>query len=158
MAHVLGIDEDTGARVSHGKWKYDITKELGLLPDHCYIKPKKNIYLTDGKAKVLLEKDGQPVLTAYNFGKGKGIYLPSFEVSQENTRLLLNLILYASGEGFGGKYLTDNPLTECAYYPESRTLVVLNNSGTFQKTVIETEYGRKEVSLEPYGNKVFKIQ
>lgn len=23
MAHVLGIDEDTGARICHGKWQYD---------------------------------------------------------------------------------------------------------------------------------------
>ena len=24
MAHVLGVDEDTGARVVHGKWSYEV--------------------------------------------------------------------------------------------------------------------------------------
>jgi beta-D-galactosyl-(1->4)-L-rhamnose phosphorylase len=102
MAHILGIDKDTGARVSHGRWIYDVTEVKGLLPDNCHIKAGKNLYLTDGNAKVLMEEDGMPVLTVYPFGRGMGIYLPSFEISQENTRLLLNLILYAGGENLDG--------------------------------------------------------
>ena len=46
--------------------------------------------------------------------------------------------------------MTDNLHTECAYYPESRTLVVINNSDTVQKTSVETHAGIKELTLEPY--------
>lgn len=157
MAQVLGIDKDTGARVSHGRWSYDITKEEKLLPVNCFIKPKKNLYLTDGKAKVFLEEEGMPVLTAYPFGKGMGIYLASFEVNRENTRLLLNLILYAGGEKLDGKYITDNTMAECAYYPESKTLVVINNSNTEQTTAIDTDFGKVTVTLEPFENKIITM-
>jgi beta-D-galactosyl-(1->4)-L-rhamnose phosphorylase len=83
-----------------------------------------------------------------------GIYLPSFEISQENTRLLLNLILYAGGENLDGEYITDNTMTECAFYPESKTLVVLNNSDTEQTAAMNTAYGKVTVTLEPYENKI----
>jgi beta-D-galactosyl-(1->4)-L-rhamnose phosphorylase len=157
MAHVLGIDKDTGAKVSHGRWNYKITKVEDLLPLHSYIKPKQNLYLTDGKAKILAEENGLPTMTSYDFGKGRGIYLSSFEVSLENTRLLLNLLLYAARKDLGGKYITDNPLMECAYYPESKTLVIINNSDTKQNTILETEFGRVAVSLEAYENKLYKM-
>lgn len=157
MAHVLGVDEDTGARVSHGKWEYHVEEEKGLLPDNYHIEPKENIYLTDGKAKVLAEKTGRPVLTAYSFGEGMGIYLPSFRLSLENTRMLFQIILYAGREGMDGKYITDNPFTECAYYPESRTLVLLNNSDTEQTTRIKTDYGSITAALEAFESKILEL-
>ncbi len=157
MAHVLGIDEDTGARVCHGKWNYTLSKENGLFPENSFIKSRDNIYLTDGKARVLAKENGKPALTAHNFGAGVGIYLSSFEVTLENTRMLLNLILFAGKEDLSGKYITDNPLTECTYYPESKTLVVLNNSNKQQTAIVQTEYGEKTISLEPYDNKILLI-
>ena len=97
-----------------------------------------------------MEKDGNPVLTVHDFGKGKGIYLSSFQFGPANTRLLYQLIRYAGGEDVTGIYMTDNLYTECAYYPESKTLVVINNSDTQQKTRVETHAGTKELTLEPY--------
>ena len=35
---------------------------------------KPNRYLTDGKAHVILEEAGAPLLTVHGFGHGKGIY------------------------------------------------------------------------------------
>lgn len=52
-----------------------------------------------------------------SFGRGLGIYMGGFSYTAENTRMLLNLLLYAGGEALDGLYLTDNPCTECAYYP-----------------------------------------
>jgi 1,3-beta-galactosyl-N-acetylhexosamine phosphorylase len=157
MAHVLGIDEDTGTKVCHGKWKYTVAEESGLLPKNSFIKSRDNMYLTDGKARVLAEENGMPALTAYDFGAGLGIYLSSFKVTLENTRMLLNLIMFAGKEELNGNYITDNPLTECTYYPESRTLVVLNNSDEKQTAVVQTEFGEKIISLEPYDNKILLI-
>ncbi|MGN6715656.1 1,3-beta-galactosyl-N-acetylhexosamine phosphorylase [Anaerocolumna jejuensis] len=158
MAHVLGIDEDTGARVCHGKWTYTVTEEKGLLPENSFIKARNNLYLTDGKARVLAEENEMPVLTVHNFGDGSGIYLSSFEVNPVNTRMLLNLILFGGKEDLAGSYLTDNPLTECAYYPESNTLVVLNNSDTKQNTIVKTGLGNRAISLEPYENKILRLE
>lgn len=150
MSHVLGIDEDTGERICHGKWQFKAEDTDGLVPRGTALSAKPNRYLTDGKANVLLEKDGEPLLTIHDFGKGKGIYLSSFEFTPENTRLLYQLIRYAGGEGITGMYMTDNLYTECAYYPESKILVVINNSDTLQKTCVETHIGMKELVLEPY--------
>lgn len=150
MSHVLGIDEDTGERICHGKWQFKAEDTDGLVPQETELCSKPNRYLTDGKANVLLEKDGAPVLTVHDFGKGKGIYLSSFEFTPANTRLLYQLIRFAGGEGITGMYMTDNLYTECAYYPESKTLVVINNSDTAQKTCVETHIGMKKLTLEPY--------
>ncbi|WP_339800401.1 1,3-beta-galactosyl-N-acetylhexosamine phosphorylase [Paenibacillus sp. FSL R5-0744] len=150
MAHLLGVDEDTGSRVAHGKWTYEVKDELGLVPIGASITPKNNIYLTDGAAAVVNETDGLITLSTHAFGKGKGIYLPSFTFSFENTRLLLNLIRFAGNEFTETKYITDNLYTECAYYPESKILVVINNSDQLQSTTIHTEYGQQTLELDPY--------
>ncbi|MED9926631.1 MAG: 1,3-beta-galactosyl-N-acetylhexosamine phosphorylase C-terminal domain-containing protein, partial [Lachnospiraceae bacterium] len=83
-----------------------------------------------------------------------GIYLSSFQVNLWNTRMLYQLIRYAGGEGTFGSYMTDNLYTECAYYPESKKLVVINNSGDTQKTIIKTAKGDVTVELAPFATKI----
>lgn len=157
MAHVLGIDEDTGARVCHGKWSFEVAPDCELIPEGVTVKTKKNLYLTDGKAKVLLADGQEPLLTVYECGKGKGIYLAGFELNAANTRLLYQLILYAGGEELSGLYMTDNLYTECAYYEKSGQLVVINNSDQEQKTSVRTEQGRRETVLKPYETIFMKL-
>jgi beta-D-galactosyl-(1->4)-L-rhamnose phosphorylase len=150
MAHVLGIDEDMGARVCHGKWSFQTETIDGLLPEKSLVNGKANLYLTDGKAKVLSSQDGIASMTVNEFGKGKGIYLAGYQQNLENTRMLLNLILFAGNEDLNGMYLTDNIYTECAFYPDSKTLAILNNSDHKQVTSVKTEKGLKTVELDAY--------
>ena len=157
MAHVLGIDEDTGARVCHGKWSFTADDTEEILPEGATVLPKEHLYLTDGKAQVLLAEDDKPLVTVNQFGKGKGIYLASFQVDLENTRMLYQLIRYAGGEGVSGLYMTDNLYTECAYYPESKRLVVINNSDKEQTTTIPTGQGDKTVTIAPYDTTFMEI-
>ena len=157
MAHVLGIDEDTGARVCHGKWNFEADDIEEILPEGATVEPKDHLYLTDGKARVLLADDDRPLITVNDFGKGKGIYLASFRQDLENTRMLYQLIRYAGGEGMSGLYMTDNLYTECAYYPESGKLVVINNSDVEQTTTIPTEKGDKTVTLAAYDTTFTEI-
>lgn len=154
MAAVLGVDEDTGAKVCHGKWEFDTDEVEGLLPAGCCVTPRENRFLTDGQARVLLAHDGNPDLTLHAFGKGLGIYLGGFSFTPENTRMLLNLLLYAGGEALDGLYLTDDPYMECAYYPDAGKLVVINNSDTRKTTTVKTEQGSRTVTLEAFGQKV----
>lgn len=150
MSHVLGVDEDTGARVCHGRWQFETADPEGLIPEGAFVARRENRFLTDGKAQVLMSDGGCPLVTVNRFGDGKGIYLASFEKSAANIRMLYQLIRWAGGEGVTGEYMTDNLQTECAYYPESRRLVVINNSGEPQKTLVMTGSGSREVSLAPY--------
>ena len=110
------------------------------------------------KAKVLAADGPVPTLTVNRFGKGYGIYLASFEKTIENTRMLLNLIRMAGGELENGLYLTDNAYTECAYYPGSGRLVVINNSDQPQTTNVLTKNGSVEVSLEAYATKMLAVE
>ena len=132
MAHVLGIDEDTGARICHGRWQYEVQPVDGLMPEGSSIRGRNGLYLTDGNARVVAEADGTPAMTINDFGRGKGIYMSHYNISLENTRMLFNTILFAGGEALDGEYITDNPYTECAYYPASNMLVIINNSGETQ--------------------------
>lgn len=159
MAHVLGVDGDTADRVCHGKWAFEVDEAAAgrVMPAGAAVPEKLRCHLTDGRASVLAAHDGNPLLARNVFGKGQGIYLSGFEVNNANTRLLLNLILDAGGEAPNGLYLTDNAEMECAFYPESRTLVVINNAETVQECKINTEYGVQQVRLEAFDTEIRQI-
>lgn len=159
MAHVFGVDEDIIDRVCHGKWAFEVDKTAAdkVMPKGAAIPEGTKCHLTDGKASVLAEQDGNPLLVRNPFGKGEGIYLSGFSLDNANTKMLLNLILDAGGEAADGLYLTDNAQMECAFYPQSRTLVVINNAETTQECHIKTEYGVEEIKLEAFDTIIKKI-
>ena len=156
MANVLGIDKDTGAKVCHGKWQFTVdekAKEL-IFPQGAYVPAANNLFLTSSDAKVLAEKDGIPVAVVNDFGKGKGVYLSKFEKSNANNRMLLNLMLYAMGASSEQKFITNHPDAECAYYPASKKLVVINNSDKALATSVKTNEGTKEFYLNPFETQI----
>ena len=147
MGHVLGIDKDTGDRVCHGKWtkcekqvltlkNRDTVPVESLLIDGCTVGNCQGIYLTRSETEVLRYENDIPVVTAAAFGNGVGIYLASYRHTLENARMLMNLILYSSGERLGQDGITDNPYVDCAYYPESHKLIFANNSDRPQKSSV----------------------
>ena len=71
--------------------------------------------------------------------------------------MLFNTILLAGGEAFDGEYITDNPYTECAYYPASNMLVIINNSGETQTASVKTEAGVKSATLEAYDTAIIQM-
>lgn len=157
MAPVLGVDEDTGAKVCHGKWQFTVTDSEGVLPEGAFVPEKENRFLTDGKATVWMAHEGTPDLATHEFGKGLGIYMSGFSYTLENTRMLLNLLVAAGDKESDGLYLTDNLYTECAYYPEIGKLVVINNSDQTQTTSVKTEKGVKTFTIEAYDQAVMDL-
>ncbi|MBQ8030442.1 MAG: 1,3-beta-galactosyl-N-acetylhexosamine phosphorylase, partial [Butyrivibrio sp.] len=158
MSSVLGVDKDTPARACHGKWSFDKTVIDGLIPEGSYVPLRCRVHLTDGNAKVLLSEKETPLLTVNDFGKGKGIYLSTFETCDKNNRLLLNLLLLAKGEGLNGKFITDNALVECAYFAKSKKLVVINNASTTQQTNIQGDNGQITVKdLDPFETRIIEV-
>ena len=157
MAPVLGVDEDGGDRVCHGRWSYSTVKASELLPAGASVGCNPKVYLTDGDAIVLQQENGVPTLTVHAFGDGKGIFLGGYQTSLENTRMLQNLILEGCGISVTQPYLTDNLYTECAYYPDSKTLVVVNNTDIEQITSIHTSHGLITVQLAPCAMQVITM-
>ncbi|MBR3108067.1 MAG: 1,3-beta-galactosyl-N-acetylhexosamine phosphorylase [Clostridia bacterium] len=154
MAHVLGIDLDTGARVCHGKWEYKIEKGIRIQAGSAGLKDKERLYLTDGKAKVLADADGVPQMTFNRFGKGLGVYLSDFAVSLQNTRMLLDILLYAANLTDTAPYITGDCRAEAAYYPADKTLIVINNTEACVETTVSLPDGNwLNVSLAPLETK-----
>lgn len=157
MSHVLGVDLDLGERVCHGKWTYELEKNAEFIPEEAQIHAREGIYLTDGKAKVWMEDNHIPTMTSYEFGKGQGIYLASYEHNLSNTRLLLNMLLYTTGKWMDRELVTDNEKTECVYYDASKTLVVYNNSDEYCFTSVQVEQETYSIELKPYDTVTVQI-
>ena len=158
LAPVLGLDEDTGSRVCHGRWRFEAESMPGLVPDGASVHARDGVYLTDGTAHVLMAEHGLPVLTAHPFGKGVGLYLSEFKISPENTLLLRNLILYYAARPPRAFYLSDDPFVECAYWPESRTLAIVNNSGVARTAELRrADSPIVRAELNPFGMTVLTV-
>lgn len=154
MAPVLGVDEDTGSRVCHGKWKFRQEEIPGLLPEGCDLPDTEDRFLTDGTAEVLISKNGNPKLALHKFGKGSGVYMSGYRYSTANVRLLLNILLYVTGIGLNASYITSNENTECSCFPEAHKLIIANNSDQEQETTVQTEKGQISCTI-PAFDEVF---
>lgn len=148
MEPVLGVDMDLGDRVCHGHFANNLKKE-SWVPEDYEVKTKDHVFISREDTEVLKEQDGKAVITKKVCGKGAGYYMTDFDVNDVSTRMLLDLILKIAGEK-EPLYITDNYLCECAYYPGSDTLVIINNSDKKQTTTVKTEKGNVTVTIEPF--------
>ena len=118
----------------------------GLIPEGATLKPHDHLYLTDGDTRVLAAVDGTPAIATHAFGRGRGVYLAGFEYSPCNARMLLNLLLWATGKQ-DSLWLTDDPAAECAWYPDARRLVIINNDPEPRTVTVTTDRGPLTVAL-----------
>ncbi len=157
MARVLGVDEDMGARVCHGRWPVAERPVEGLVPRGASLVTHDHIYLTDGDTRVLAAVDGAPAIAAHDFGKGRGVYLAGFSYSPENARMLLNLLLWATGRGLDAEALSDDAAVECAWFAAQRSLVAVNNADTPRTAHIRMAWGDVAVSLDACETKMLQV-
>ena len=160
-AEILGVDMENGDSICKGKMSFTPVKEHFIARDTkkapSFHNATRGVYLLSENAKVLFS-DGENVTAAANeFGSGRSVYLSGFEYSFENTRLLYRALLWASrNEDKAVCYLPDDPACECAYFEDSKTLVVINNADEDRKTKIETPAGTIEVSVVAGGIEVLR--
>lgn len=157
MSHVLGVDIDMGERSCHGVWRYEPCWPMFLETVDESLPGKSNVYLTDGNACVWLERDGAPMLTCNDFGKGKGIYLSTYRYSAKNTRLLLQLVHHAANIPLELDFVPDNPYVECAWFSAACTLALINNSDAPQEGHVYA-YGQEiAFALEAYQIRAIQL-
>ena len=156
LAHVLGVDEDTGARICHGRRTFDVVErpDVHVLPECLGDNP--HLYLTDGRSEVLCEKGGVPQMVIHPFGAGVGVYMSDFAVSPESTAMLLELLTAVTGCS-DGLYLADDRRVEAGYFPADRTLVALNNADSVVETSVRTGFGEIPLKLEPLEMRFVKL-
>jgi beta-D-galactosyl-(1->4)-L-rhamnose phosphorylase len=79
----------------------------------------------------------RPQLVVNNFGEGRGVYFSGFKYNALNSRVLARALYWAAGkEKQWNTWQSDNPLLECAWFPKSGKLIVVNNSLQTQKGII----------------------
>jgi beta-D-galactosyl-(1->4)-L-rhamnose phosphorylase len=164
LSHVLGLDRDRGERIANGKYQYAapaphfITANLAGAPD--FGKDLSDLYVLSAGTRVLAEQDGSPCIATHAFGRGRSVYLSGFKFTYENTRLLHRALFWAAAqEKQFPVWNCSNLRTESAYFPRKGKLVVINNAGTPQKTVVTLGNGRsrKTVRLAAHGIKILDL-
>ncbi len=158
LAHVLGVDRETGSTLGKPKRKYHKPGRTHFIledsdDDLDFGKDVDNIYVIEKDTQVLADRDESPQVSVRQFGKGHATYLSGFKFTPANTRLLHRALCWAAGrEADFRPWTCSNVRTDCAYYPKSKKLVVINNSDEPQQTkVFDAEGNTMDVTLKPYG-------
>ena len=157
MAHVLGVDEDDGARVCHGRFAVTATDEDSLVPPGVSLRRKERLYLVDAETRVLLADSDLPLLTLHPFGKGQGIYLTSFSYSSVHTQLLYRLLCYGAKFTDGGIFRPVEIDADCAYFPAPGKLAVLNNATYKRKLHVQTPNRLLAVTVAAHGMEIVDV-
>ena len=106
---------------------------------------------------MLMERDGVPLLTVNDFGKGKAIYLSGFRCSAESARMLLELICLCNRCDVDA-YVCNNSNIEIAYFESCNAYVVANSSSESQTGEILSNNGRKiNVTLDATEMKLIEL-
>ena len=163
LANILGLDRETGRSLGMGRRKYSkvdqhfILEDLG--GDIDFGNDTDNIFILSNETQVLADKENSPKIAVNEYKKGRSVYLSGFKFTPQNTRILHRTLCWAAKKENAYKPWTSaNINTECAYYPNSGKLVVVNNSDNDQKTnVYDTNEKSHSVTLEPYGIKVIEL-
>jgi beta-D-galactosyl-(1->4)-L-rhamnose phosphorylase len=155
--------------VANGKYKYaapavpvakhfitaDVTGPLELGCD------TGDLYVLSEKTEVLAEREGSPQLAVHGFGQGRSVYLSGLKFSPENTRLLHRALFWAAAqEAKWGTWQSANVRTEATWFAKAGKLVVINNAGEPQETVVTLGDGRasRDVRLEAHGIAIIDVK
>lgn len=142
LAHILGVDRDTGAKKSLNHYTYECGGEPHFITVDNYEPPDfgktvDGIFLFSNGTRVLTQLGGCPGVSVNTFGRGRAVYFSGYTHSIMNTRLLHRALCWAGGnEDEYLRWSSSNPYIETAYYAGSGKLVVINNSGEEQSAVI----------------------
>lgn len=156
LADVMGVDKEVGATLQSATVRAEvrphfITEDLaGAKAD--FGTHETFVYVCD-PATDLVAANGLHVLAAAkSFGKGRSVFFGALPYDLANARLLHRAIFWAAGrEKILKQWFSENPRTDCAYYPKTGKLAVVNNSAMAQTTVVYDSQGAaRTVSLKPY--------
>jgi len=157
MAHILGVDVDNGEYACHGRPAFIAEVQPGLIPDGFDIEGRGDCVLVSPSARVLAGRHGRLSIVMNAFGGGAGVYCASFTHAPCSARFLQNLILFATNNDMTPDGATDDPHVECAYYPASGRLVMINNSTCTRDAACVINNKTYAATLSPRELKIFNV-
>ena len=155
-AEILGVDREIGDTICAGKFAFRVTKDHFITRDltdtPAFHNAVGGVYALGRDTRVLAANGADVVAVANEFGSGRGVYLNGFTYSNENARLLYRAILWAAKKEEMEKfYLPDTADCDCAYYPQSGKLVIINNSAKDARATVSTPKGPFTAELPAQG-------
>ncbi len=161
---VFGADKEIGATVTRAMIKADRTDKHFILDDDLadidFGIERSYVYPTDENLQILKDNGLHILLAANKYGSGRAVYIVGLPFSLTNSRLLHRAIFWSAGkEKDIMRWFSSNKNTDCAYWPDSKSLIVVNSTGEKQTTTVYDGDGKKfkDVVLEPYESKWFNI-
>jgi 1,3-beta-galactosyl-N-acetylhexosamine phosphorylase len=159
LSDVLGVDKETGRTLQSApvpvvvRDNHFITADLTAPAD--FGTAETFVYVAERSAEVLAANGCHVMAAANACGKGRAVFFGALPYDLANARLLHRAIFWAAGkEAELKKWFCSNPLTDCAWYPKSRKLVVVNHSGEAQTTTVFRGDGKTtKVRLKPRASK-----
>ncbi|MHC1750206.1 MAG: 1,3-beta-galactosyl-N-acetylhexosamine phosphorylase [Cellulosilyticaceae bacterium] len=146
LADALGVDKEVGFTLSTRKYNQEAVKTHFILEDVKepvdFGEGMKNIYAKDNAT--ILNIEALDVNMAVNtYGKGRCFYMSGMPYSYQNTRILLRACYWAANKEEALKtWYADNIRVECAYYPETKKMAIINNSYETQNTKVYLNDGK----------------
>lgn len=156
LSDVMGVDKEVGHTLQSATVRAEvvaehfITADLQGRPD--FGNPETFVYVCDPATQLLAANGLHVMVAAKAYGQGRSVYFGALPYDLVNSRLLHRALFWAANrEREFTKWFSENPSTECAYYPASGKLVVVNNSGQAQRTRVHRGDGSAtDVMLSPY--------
>jgi 1,3-beta-galactosyl-N-acetylhexosamine phosphorylase len=163
LADVLGVDKEVGHTLQSAPVKaslapkHFITEDITGPPD--FGTNETFVYVCDPATQLLAANGLHVMAAAKAFGRGRAVFFGALPYDLTNARLLQRAIFWAAGkESELKKWFCHNPVTDCAFYPNSRQVVVVNNSDKAQGTRLFDGAGRwRRVALKPYQSRWLRV-
>ncbi len=148
LTDVIGVEKETGNRLA---WTKNIRPEINR--DHFILEDieenidlgtvNSSVYLVCNDAVLLAGTPDNVLLSANIFGSGRSVYFADYLHNAQNMRLLHRALLWVSQqEAELKKWFTSNIHTDCAFYPEVKEFVVMNNSEQVRQTTVYDGNGK----------------
>jgi len=164
LADILGVDMETGRTIDRSAMSFNIADDHFITEDlsgefdagtHASF-----VRLSDCRANVLASQEGHILASTKEYALGRGVYLAGLPYSCENSRLLYRAILWsANKEENISQCLSENPYTDCAFFPETGFAAIANNSDIKQHSVVrDCKTNEMAVDLVPYELKWIKYK
>ncbi len=163
LSDVLGVEQEKGQTLSEDKYNIHKVSHFiteGVRKDIDYGESTKNIYALEGTQVLDIKFSdrfiryvnvGEVLLASNEYFQGRGVYFAGLPFSLDNSRLLLKAICYAAHkEDELLKAYSTHIDTEVAYFPETKTYIVINN--TFDEVTTDfydIEGNKTTITLKP---------
>ncbi len=164
LADVLGVQKEIGNTLCWSKTlRPDLTEGHYIMAD---LRSEldlgvteSDVYLSAESADLLAGTPDDVLLSTNIFGNGRAVYMADYKHNGENTRLFLRAILWAGHmEAETTKWFSSSPNTDCAYYPEVKQFVVINNTDEKQETTVFNGDGKTtRLALAPMEMRWFEL-